>query len=122
MTRKTNLTTQVGIAPFPSQRELDTFWNWIDGTPATDELWKVEANGDMVLVVDEETLTSILFEDETKAYEDFEVFEEREADTGAWVVHNLPYELLGTYTVRGVYNAKQELVTEDVTYFFSQEF
>lgn len=121
MTRKTQITPDTGHA-IPSEFELDKFWGWIEETPQTDEMWRVEANGDMVLVVDEDVLTKILFDDQTKAYDDFGVFEERERETGAWVVHNLPYQLCGTYTIKGVYDANQKLVDGERTYFFSQEF
>lgn len=121
MIRKTN-TTQVGTRPLPSQLELDKFWGWIDGTPQTDEMWRVQANGDMVLVVDEETLVGILEDDMNKAHEDFDTFTMRDNETGEWDLYQLPYNLLGTYTIRGIYNDKQELVSGEVTYFFSQEF
>jgi hypothetical protein len=102
--------------------QFDKLWNWIEGMPFTDEDWKVDANGDMVLVVTEEYLTKLLFDDENKAYEDFNVWEERESDTGAYVVHNLPDYLCGTYRIRGVYNDKQELIDGERTYFYSTDF
>lgn len=120
MIRKTH-TTKNSTDSLPSQHELDKFWDWLEAYPV-EEMWRVQANGDMVLVVDEYVLTKILFDDQTKAYEDFEVFEERERETGAWVVHNLPYQLCGTYTIKGVYAANQKLVDGERTYFFSQEF
>lgn len=121
MIRKTHITPGTGHA-IPSEFDLDKFWDWIEGKPATDEMWRLEADGGMVLVVDEDLLTRILSDDWTKAYDDFGVFEEREQETGAWVIHNLPYQLCGTYTIKGVYNADQRLVNGERTYFFSQEF
>lgn len=120
MTRKTE--TQIKYPQSaPTQLELDKFWDWIEETPFTDEDWKVEANGDMILTVDEEYLTKLLFDDENKAYDQFNVWEERESDTGAWVVSNLPEQLIGVYTIKGVYNAKQELVDGERAYHYSDE-
>lgn len=121
MTRKTETAKTIDY-PLPTQEALDKFWAQIEETPQTDEMWRVQPNGDMVLVVDDDVLTKILFEDQTKAYEDFHVFEERERETGAWVVHNLPYALCGTYTIKGVYDEFNRYVDGERTYYFSQEF
>jgi hypothetical protein len=114
MTRKTNTTDKV------SQFELDKFWNWIEGMPVTDEMWKVEANGDMTIEVDEKTLIEILKDDLNKAWYDFDYYSVRENETGEHVYHGLPYELLGTYIIKGVYDANQRLVDGERTYFFVQ--
>ena len=106
----------------PTQTELDKFWDKIEGMPFTDEDWRIEANGDMTLTVDEEYLTKLLFDDENDAFEKWGVYEERESDTGAYVVHNLPEQFIGVYTIKGVYDASQRLVdTDERTYFFSDE-
>jgi hypothetical protein len=102
--------------------QFDKLWNWIEGMPFTDEDWKVDANGDMVLVVTEEYLTKLLVDDENKASDHSPVRDERESDTGAYVVHNLPDYLCGTYRIRGVYNDKQELIDGERTYFYSTDF
>ncbi len=103
-----------------TQEKLHKFWNWIDGTPATDEMWHVESNGDLTLEVDEETLTEILHDDWAKAYEDFDAYREVETGTGEIVIKGLPYDLLGTYIIKGVYDASQRLVNGERTYFFEQ--
>ena len=121
MTRKTE-TTQIRMHPMASQFELDKFWDWIDGTPATDEMWRVEANGDMTLVVDGETLAEILEDDITKAYNDFDTYTMQDRETGENEIYGLPFELCGTYTIKGVYDASQRLVDGERTYYFSQEF
>ena len=134
MTRKTNLIQADGDTYNQSRKlnktglwaafdaKMDKFWDWIEGTPQTDEMWRVEANGDMVLVVNEDTLNEILNDDWAKAYEDFDAHREVESDTGETVIIGLPYELCGTYTIKGVYDANQRLVDGERTYYFSQEF
>lgn len=121
MTRRT-YTTKNSTDALPSQFELDKFWDWIEGMPVTDEMWRVDANGDMTLVVDEETMIEILSDDMAKAYNDFDYHIVQDRETGETEHYGLPYQLCGTYTIKGVYNEKQELVDEDRTYFFSQEF
>lgn len=114
MTRKTNTTDKV------SQYDLDKFWDWIEGMPTTDEMWKVEANGDMTLEVDEETLVEILEDDMNKAHEDFDTYALQDRETGEWDIVDLPYDLLGTYIIKGVYDASQRLVDGERSYFFVQ--
>lgn len=109
-------------ATVPSQFILDTFWGWIEGMPVTDEMWRVEANGDMVLVVDEETMIEILEDDMAKAYNDFDTFTIQDRETGENELHGLPYQLCGTYTIKGVYDEFNRYVDGERTYFFSQEF
>ena len=120
MTRTTVITYRETGSAVPAQGVFDTFWNWIEGMPVTDEMWRVEANGDMVLVVDEDTLTEILKDDLTKAYEDFDTYEVHDEEARAYIVQDLPYFLLGTYTIKGVYDANQRLVDGERTYFFIQ--
>lgn len=122
MTRTTQIIARKTGTTAPRQNVFDTFWNWIEETPQTDEMWRVQPTGDMVLVVDEETLVAILSDDLTKAHEDFDYYEDQESDTGAWVTHNLPDYLLGTYTIKGVYDEFNRYVDGERTYFFSQEF
>jgi len=100
----------------------DKFWDWIEGMPVTDEMWRVESTGAMVLVVDEETLVEILSDDMNKAHEDFDTYALQDRETGEWDIIDLPLYLCGTYRIQGVYNEKQELVDGDRSYFFSQEF
>ena len=118
--RKTEIVAPA--ATVPTQYALDTFWNWIEGTPQTDEMWRVEANGDMVLVVDGETLAEILEDDAAKAYNDFDTYTIQDRETGENEIYGLPFELCGTYTIKGVYDEFQRRVEHERTYFFSQEF
>lgn len=121
--RKTNVAIQDSYTMSAAfQYNSEKFWDWIEGMPFTDEDWKVDANGDMVLVVTEEYLTKLLLDDENKAYDAYGIWEERESDTGAWVVHNLPEYLCGTYRIKGVYNDKQELIDGERTYWYSTDF
>lgn len=122
MTRTTKIAYRETGKTVPAQNVFEAFWGWIEGTPHTDEMWRVEANGDMVLVVDEETMIEILEDDMAKAYNDFDTFTTRDRETGENELHGLPYELCGTYTIRGVYDANQRLVDGERTYFFSTEF
>jgi hypothetical protein len=102
------------------QHKVDKFWDWIEGRYQTDELWRVAANGDMILEVDEALLVKLLGDDGTKAYEDFDAYEEHSPEAAAWEWHDLPYDLLGTYIIKGVYDASQRLVDGERSYFFVQ--
>jgi hypothetical protein len=118
MTRKTYI--DADEYSLTLQEKLDKFWDWIEGMPVTDEMWKVEANGDMVLVVDEATMIEILEDDMGKAYEDFGPYHMTDRETGEDVIYGIPFYLLGTYTIKGVYDASQRLVDGERTYFFTQ--
>lgn len=121
MTRTTHVAPGTVWSTLTStQAKLDKFWDWIEGMPVTDEMWKVEANGDMTLEVDEATLVEILSDDSNKAYEDFDAYEEHSPEAAAWEWHDLPYDLLGTYIIKGVYDASQRLVDGERSYFFVQ--
>ena len=122
MTRTTKIVYRETGKTVPAQNVFEAFWGWIEGTPQTDEMWRVEANGDMVLVVDEETMIEILQDDMAKAYNDFDCHSVQDRETGENELYGLPYELCGTYTIKGVYDASQRLVDGERTYFFSTEF
>lgn len=94
------------------QRGLDFIWQLIEQEDEDSIPLRVNPDESVVAVLDEDALLGLLGRHEGDAYEAFNYAEERERDTGAWVQHNVPYELLGTYTIKSY--------TTNRTYFFSE--
>jgi hypothetical protein len=101
------------------QRELDTMWVMIENSYPED--WRVEANGDMTLEVDEDMLNRVLEDHPEIAELDLETYEMHNPENECYEWVNYPEHLIGTYTIKGVYNAAQVYVNHQRHYFFTQE-
>lgn len=103
----------------PSQEKLDLFWQLIEDNPGLN--WRVEYNGDVTLEVDETVLMVVLGENPLSAREFFGAWEEHSPEYEKYEWNNLPEDLLGTYTVKGIYDTRGYLESTNREYRFVQE-
>lgn len=107
--------------PLESQMKLDTMWLLIENSYTED--WRIEANGDVELTVDNDLLHRIA-EDNREVFEQtFGSRDEHNEETRNYEWLDLPEELQGLYIIRGIYDANQRFISRDqnLTYFFVQE-
>lgn len=100
-----------------TQRNLDAFWNLIENHYEED--WHIEANGDLVFTVDSKVLENVLADNYATAWYKYGTFMGGEKD-GVKFLLNRPEWLIGTYVIKGVYDATQRLVNGARTYHFIQ--
>lgn len=104
---------------FYAEQQLDAMWLLIENSYEED--WHVEANGDLTLEVDADMLTRVLEDNPEVAARSFSAHEEHNPENERYEWVNLPEHLCGTYTIKGVYNAKQQRLDVLREYFFTQE-
>lgn len=92
------------------QRELEYMWQMIE---KEDELLRDNPDGSVGVEMDEDNLIAMFNNRPDEAFEAFNSYEEHSPEAGAWEWRDLPYDLLGTYTIRGHYEGNP-------TYHFSE--
>jgi hypothetical protein len=100
---------------------LDAFWYLIEDK--FDEDWRVASNGDVILEVDEDMLIRILDSAPTVALMEFGAYEDHSPEHERYEWYNLPEDLLGTYTIQGIYAPDLSFIKGDYqtrTYYFEQ--
>lgn len=105
-----------------AQEKLNTFWNLIENH--YDEDWRVDANGDITLEVDDAMLERILSDNISIAWYKFGAFRGGLTGEGVRFWLSRPEYLKGTYTIKGIYAPDLSYVKGDFqtrTYFFVQE-
>ncbi len=118
--RKTNVDPKTLGHDWPSlQDSLDKFWNLIEDK--YEEEWRVEYNGDMILVVDGEFMEQILMENYAQAWLSFGTWAGGRNAEGESFLLDMPLHLMGEYIIKGVYNERQALVDGPRSYFFEPE-
>lgn len=112
------------------QPQLEAMWKLIEDHYEED--WRVDLNGDVLLVVDSDFLHRIL-EDcasySQEVWNDFEkttgVREEHNPEAQRWEWVNVPEHLQGTYYIRGIYRPEDmrlmAAALQKREYFFVQE-
>lgn len=102
-----------------SQMQLELIWTSIE--TAYEEEWRIDANGDVTLTVDEDMLIRIL-DDNPSISATLGALEEHNPENEKWEWVGVPEHLFGTYTIKGVYDASQRFLWRgERTYFFVQE-
>lgn len=116
--RHTEVTPEEEASNTELQERLDKFWKLIEND---DDLgWRVELSGAVSLLVDEDLLRSVLGDNPTLAMEYFGAYEEHNPEERRWEWIDLPEDLIGLYSIEGIYNDHQALVNGTRTYFFEQ--
>jgi hypothetical protein len=116
--RHTEVTPEEEASNTELQERLDKFWPLIEND---EELgWRVEISGAVSLLVDEDLLRSVLGDNPTLAMEYFGSYEEHNPEERRWEWIDLPEDLIGLYSIEGIYNKNQSYVGGPRTYFFEQ--
>lgn len=105
--------------PYHLSEKLDSMWPLILDTYEED--WRVDVTGDLVLEVDEALLTKILDDNYAVAYYQFGALKLGMRADGTRFYTTFPSYLLGTYIIKGVYDAKQRFINHARRYYFVQE-
>lgn len=100
------------------QTRLDHFWTLIEND--YEEEWRIAANGDLTLEVSSEMLEQILKDNYAQSWLAFGTYSGGKTAEGKKFLVNRPEQLIGTYIIKGVYDARQRLVNGERTYFFVQ--
>lgn len=101
------------------QHKLDEFWTLIEEMYPED--WRVDANGDLILEVDDAMLERILSENVATAWYSFGAHRGGQREDGTKFFLSRPEYLKGTYIIKGVYDPTQRFVNKKREYYFVQE-
>jgi len=118
MERKTNVTPDDWFTQTSMQNSLNLFWNLIENH--YEEEWHVQANGDLILMVDSDMLERVLTDNYAQAWLNWGTFRGGQTAEGKKFLLHRPENLIGEYVIKGVYDASQRLVNGERTYFFTQ--
>jgi hypothetical protein len=102
------------------QGQLDKFWPFIENH--YEEEWRVQANGDLILTVDDAMLERVLQDNYAEAWAKFGTYGggmKPGPKFERFMLHR-PEHLQGDYIIRGIYNLSQRLVNGPREYFFIQ--
>lgn len=100
------------------QARLDCLWDLIEDH--YEEEWRVEYSGAVVLDMTEALLTRILRSDGDKALLCFGAYEEHNPEYQKYEWVNFPDDLLGLYSIQGIYSNYYTRVDGPRSYFFEQ--
>lgn len=118
--RHTEVTPEAEANNSELQEKLDKFWSLIEND---EELgWRVEISGAVSLLVDEDLLRSVLNENQVLAMEYFGSYEEHNPEERRYEWVHFPEDLIGLYSIEGIYNERQALVNGPRSYFFEQDY
>lgn len=118
MIRKTFVVPAALSIDWHFQKQVSNFWDLIENN--FEEEWHVQANGDLILTVDDAMLERILSDNVARAWFDHGSFGGGQTAEGKRYFLRRPESLKGEYIIKGVYDASQRLVNGERTYFFVQ--
>ena len=105
-----------------NQNKLDQFWTLIEDK--YEEEWRVDSNGEVLLVVDDELLERILTDNVATAWYTFGAHKGGLTPEGQRYFLSRPEHLRGTYIIKGIYAPDLSYIPGDYAkreYFFVQE-
>jgi len=118
MIRKTYAVPAALTIDWDFQKQVSNFWDLIE--PNFEEEWRVQANGDLILNVDDAMLERILSDNAARAWYDHGSFGGGRTVDGKRFYLRRPESLKGEYIIKGVYDANQRLINGPREYFFVQ--
>jgi hypothetical protein len=100
----------------PRQADLNAMWDLIENH--FEEEWRVNLDGSVQLTVDNTMLERVMNDNSVLAFRLFGAVEEHDEEERKYVWLNLPEYLIGTYIIKGIYDANQRLVNGERAYSF----
>ena len=116
--RHTEVTPEEVANDAELQKRLDHFWNMIEDF--YDEEWRVEFSGAVVLDLTEALLEKVLRDNPHSSRLYLGTYEEHNPEYRKYEWVNFPEDLIGLYSIEGIYNERQARVDGTRTYFFEQ--